>query len=67
MFDNNPADIEQLKKKFAIKAKKILSQNSTNKLRVKPWDMNKIKRARNWFGNNERVQQVIADQLHIKK
>lgn len=55
------------KKKLVLKAKMILNPETHTNIKVVPWNLNKITRASHWFGNNERVQQVISDFYHIKK
>jgi hypothetical protein len=55
------------KKKLVLKAKMILNPESNTNLKVVPWNLNKITRASHWFGNNEKVQQVISDFYQIKK
>lgn len=55
------------KKKLVSKAKVILNPETPTNLKVVPWNLNKITRASNWFGNNERVQQVISNYYYIKK
>lgn len=54
------------KKKLVKKAKMILNPETPTNLKVAPWNLHKITRASNWFGNNERVQQVISNYYHIK-
>lgn len=55
------------KNRLIKKAKNILHTDVNPDLQVKPWEMTNIKRATNWFGNNERVQHVIAKYYRIKK
>lgn len=55
------------KKMLVSKAKVILNPETPANLKVVPWNLNKITRACNWFGNNQRVQQAISNYYHIKK
>ena len=56
-------DLENRKrlKRYAYKARSILNSNSEVELTVKPWNPGKIKRSSQWFGNNERVQEIISN------
>lgn len=62
-------DLEYRKKlkRYAYKASSILNSNSEVDLTVKPWNPDKIKRSSQWFGNNERVQEIISNFYKIPK
>lgn len=61
-------DKDELLMKYAQKSRKILNGvPKTGGLCVPPWNPHKIIRARNWFGNNEEVQQIIANHYKIDK
>lgn len=55
------------KKQLVSKAKGILNPEKSINLKVVPWNFNKITKASDWFGNNNRVQQIISNYYHIKK
>jgi len=55
------------KKRLVLKAKRILNQETYPNLKIKPFNKTKIKRARDWFGNDEKVQDVISKHLNIPK
>ncbi|WP_078546804.1 hypothetical protein [Litchfieldia alkalitelluris] len=55
------------KKRLVSKAKDILNPEKSMNLKVVPWHFTKITKASNWFGNNNRVQQVISNYYDIKK
>lgn len=54
-------------RRYIKKAKDILSKESTSDLNVKPFDIKKIKRGKDWFANDVVIQSIIDKYLNRKK
>ncbi|MFC0186711.1 hypothetical protein ACFFJY_00355 [Fictibacillus aquaticus] len=59
-------DIDELEL-YINKAREILYGNPKPSLIVPPWDPRKVKRASEIYGNNDKIQRIIAGYYKIDK